>query len=438
MNSVADVAKGTLIADMAKSSAGALKNMATASIEIGKNFEASMSQVASTMGITSEEIANGSKEFEMLKAKAKEMGATTKYTASEASEGLNILAMAGLSAEEACAGIADVMALAGAGAISLEESASYVTGAVKGFSDSMENASYYTDIMAKGATMANTDVKALGEALSGASATANAYNQSVESTSVALLRLAEQNVTGAEASTALSRAMADLYTPTDKAKTALEELGVKTYDESGNARDLNDVIDDLNGALSNMSDEQKLAYESTIFTSYGMKAFQKMTVSTKDTVDKFKKGLSEASGSAMKQFQTQTDNLEGKLATLNSALEATGIAIYEIFSDELKDAVGGATDVIDRLRSSIESGALHDSFERLADAMGDFMQGALELGEKALPYIIDGLSFILENSGVLIGAFLGFKGAQLAMTIQQWALNMAVEAFPLAWIIQGV
>jgi len=445
MTKVGTVAKGALAADVVKTMASSMGNLGKAAIEVGKNFETSMSQVASTMGITNEEIEAGSKEFEMLKAKAKEMGATTKYTASEAAEGLNILAMAGLSAEDACAGIGDVMALAGAGAMSLEQSASYVTGAVKGFNDEMENAGKYADIMAKGATMANTDVAGLGEALSRASSNATAYNQSVESTSVALLRLAEQNVTGAEAATAMSRVMADLYTPTDKAAKALKELGIATYDEQGNARDLNDVVDELNVALSGMSDEQKLAYENTIFTTFGMKGFQKMCVSSTETVNKFKKGIAEASGSAMQQFATQTNNLEGKLAILNSALEATGIAIYEVFEDDMKDSVDSATDAVDKFHDSIENGRLGDSLKRLAQAAGDFLDTAMEIGTVALPPTIDGLSFLVENMPTLLGTFVGYKTAlaaqeiaTLAATVAQEGLNAAMFANPAGMIAGAI
>ena len=445
MTKVSTVAKGALTANVVTAAAKAMGNLGKAAIEVGKNFESSMSQVAATMGITNEEIEAGSKDFEMLKAKAKEMGATTKYTASEAAEGLNILAMAGLSAEEACASIGDVMALAGAGALTLEQSATYVTGAVKGFNDEMQNAGKYADIMAKGATMANTDVGSLGEALSRASASANAYNQSVDSTSVALLRLAEQNVTGAEAATALSRVMADLYTPTDKAADALKELGIATYDEQGNARDLNDVVDELNVALSGMSDQQKLAYESTIFTTFGMKGFQKMTVSTTDTVNKFKKGIAEAGGSAMQQFATQTNNLEGKLAILNSALEATGIAIYEVFEDEMKHSVDSATGAVDKLHASIENGALGDSLKRLAEAAGEFLDTAMELGVNALPHLIDGLTFIIEHVPMILGTLAGYKAALIAQevatiaaTVAQEGLNKAIQSNPVGLIASAV
>lgn len=384
-----------------------------------------MSQVAATMGITSEEIANGSESFELLKAKAKEMGASTKYTASEAAEGLNILAMAGLNATEATESIGDVLNLAGAGAMSLEQSASYLTGAVKGFNDEMGNSAYYADLMAKGATMANTSVSGLGEALSGVSATANAYKQSAESTSVALLRLAEQNVTGSEAATAMSRAMADLYTPTDKAQKALDKLGISTYDANGNARDFNDVVDELNGALANYSDEERLAYESTIFTTFGMKAFQKMTVSTTETVKKFKDGLKDAAGSAMQQYATQTDNLEGKMAILNSALEAVGIQVYEVFEDTMKNSVDTATDSVTRLQEEIAGGQLGKSLEHLSESLGNFVEEAIQLGEKALPVMIDGLAWVVDNLPIIIGAWGGYTAAIKAAEIAQLALNAA-------------
>lgn len=397
------------------------------------------------MGITAEEIEAGSESFELLKAKAKEMGASTKYTASEAAEGLNILAMAGLSAEEAVGSIGDVLNLAGAGALSLEQSASYLTGAVKGFNDEMSNSAYYADLMAKGATMANTNVDALGAALSGAAASANAYGQSAESTTLALLRLAEQNVTGSEAATAMNRAMADLYTPTDQAATALEELGIKTFEANGDARDFNVVVDELNGRLATMSEEEKLAYESSIFTTFGMKAFQKMTVSTTEKVKEFSDGLKKASGSAMQQYATQTDNLEGKMAILNSALEALGIQIYDIFSETLKESVGEGTEAVERLQEAVSEGKLGDSLEHLAESFSDLVEKGIELGESALPVLVDGLAMIIDALPVLIGGFAGLKTAQLgyeaatiAATIATEGLGAVLSVNPIGLVVSAI
>lgn len=304
-----------------------LVGVGAASVGVATKFESAMSQVAATMGITTEQIKNGNKDFENLQKTALNMGATTKYTASEAAEGLNILAQAGLSADESIKAIPTVLSLASAGAMSLDSAATYVTASVKGFGDSMDNAQKYADLMAKGATLANTDVRGLGEALSGVSATANNYKQSVDSTTLSLLRLAEQNITGGEASTMLARAMADIYTPTSKAKKALDELGISAYDGSGKARDFNDIVDELSKAFEGMSDEEANATKNQIFTTYGMNAFNKMTAATTETVDKFKTGLKDATGSAAQQAETQLDNLKGSLTLLQSALEGAGIVI---------------------------------------------------------------------------------------------------------------
>lgn len=318
-----------------------LVGVGAASVGVATKFESAMSQVAATMGITTEQIKNGNKDFENLQKTALNMGATTKYTASEAAEGLNILAQAGLSADESIKAIPTVLSLASAGAMSLDSAATYVTASVKGFGDSMDNAQKYADLMAKGATLANTDVRGLGEALSGVSATANNYKQSVDSTTLSLLRLAEQNITGGEASTMLARAMADIYTPTSKAKKALDELGISAYDGSGKARDFNDIVDELSKAFAGMSDEEANATKNQIFTTYGMNAFNKMTAATTETVDKFKTGLKGATGSAAQQAETQLDNLKGSLTLLQSALEGAGIVIGQRLTPYIRKLADG-------------------------------------------------------------------------------------------------
>ena len=337
-----------------------LVGVGAASVGVATKFESAMSQVAATMGITTEQIKNGNKDFENLQKTALNMGATTKYTASEAAEGLNILAQAGLSADESIKAIPTVLSLASAGAMSLDSAATYVTASVKGFGDSMDNAQKYADLMAKGATLANTDVRGLGEALSGVSATANNYKQSVDSTTLSLLRLAEQNITGGEASTMLARAMADIYTPTSKAKKALDELGISAYDGSGKARDFNDIVDELSKAFAGMSDEEANATKNQIFTTYGMNAFNKMTAATTKTVDKFKTGLKDATGSAAQQAETQLDNLKGSLTLLQSALEGAGIVIGQ----RLTPYIRKLADVIN---------VLVTKFNNLTDAQQDMI-----------------------------------------------------------------
>lgn len=332
--------------------------LGTVAVKAAADFDQGMSNIQATMGITADDIANNvngaADDMALLRDTAKEMGATTAFSAAEAAEGLNILAMSGLDAQGQVSAIKPVLDLAAAGEIDLASAASYAMGAVKGFGDEADNAQYYTDLMAKGATLANTDVSGLGEALSGSAATAASYGQTAEGVTVALLRLAEQNVTGTEATTALNRAMADLYTPTDAAKQAMDALGVSAYDEAGNAREVNAVMDDLTVALSGMSDEQANAYKNTIFTSNGLQAFNKITASGTETVTAFWQGVGDATGSASEQANTKLNNLNGQLTLLKSAAEGLAISFGETLMPMITSVVEKIQGWVDKLNEMDE------------------------------------------------------------------------------------
>lgn len=381
---------------MAAGSAAAVAFTKT-STDAGMSFDSAMSQVAATMGTTVDKIGD-------VKAKAEEMGRTTKYTATEAAEGMNILAQAGLSADEQISGIGTVLNLASAGAMSLEESASYTAGAVKGFGDTMSNASYYADLMAKGATLANTDVRGLGEAFSGSAATAKNYGQAADGVTLSLLRLAEQNVTGSEASTALNRAMADLYTPTDDASKALNQLGVSAYEANGEAKNFNDLVDELNGSLQGMTAEQKNNALATIFTTQGLQAFNKMTASSDATVQKFWKGIQDSSGSAAQQAATQLDNLKGDITLLSSATEGLELGFYNTFSGTIRGAIKGVTSEVSGLAEAMESGGISGALSKLAQDAINFsgqLPGLTKIGGD----LINGLiSSVTQNSGSITTA----------------------------------
>ena len=376
----------------AVASAGtALAGLGVYAFKVGSDFEKANSQIAATMGKSVDEITD-------ITAKAKEMGASTSFSATEAAEGFNILAMSGLDAAQQIAAIEPVLRLAEAGTLDMGSAASYVIGSIKGFGKSCDDARYFADLIAKGATLASTDVNDLGLALSGTAATANSYKQSSDSVTLSLLRLAEQNVTGSRAATALNRAMMDLYTPTDQAKKVLDDLGVSAYDANHNARDFNDVIDDLNAALSGYNDEQRNAYANTIFTSQGLNAFNKMTVSSAEKIQEFKDGLAHASdgiGSAAKQAETMLDNLQGDITILKSATEGFGIALYDVLNgvgaegDEtvgmMRSLVKEAQTIMSDLKTAVETGG----FDGLVTALGGALSKAVSKIAEYIPMVAD-------------------------------------------------
>lgn len=392
---------GVLTGNIMTAAAGKLVDLGKTAIQTGMSFESAGSQLAATMGKTVDELTslednfghatiNGEDFYGSLIDLAGELGAKTKFTATQAAEGLNILAQSGLNVQDQMAAMPTVLNLAAAGNLDLANAAKYTTGAVKGFGDGMDNAQYYADLMAKGATLANTDVSALGEALSSGAATAASYSQSAENATLALLRLAEQGVTGSAATTALNRAMADLYTPTAEAKKALDSLGVSAYDSAGKAKDVNTVIDELNAAMSGYSEEQKNALKNTIFTAQGLSAFNKMTVTGAEKLEEFREGLLSAGdgmGAAAQQAQTMSDNLEGDLTIMGSAMDGFYNAVYSKMQAPLRGLVQLGTDSISKLTDGLKSGGV----EGMIDAGIDLVDGLVDGFISGLPGMVNGL-----------------------------------------------
>lgn len=330
-----------------------------AGVKSAADFDSAMSQVAATMGRTNADIKGTEYtvgEFSgTLDDFAKKLGSETAFSAKEAAEGINTLAMAGLDSEDIIAALPSVLDLAAAGSMDMASAASYAMGAVKGFGDDAANAQQYIDYMAKGATLANTDVKSLGEALGSSAATAKSYGQTADTVTVSLLKLANQNVTGSQASTMLNRAMSDLYTPTKEAAAQLDALGVNAYDANGDARDLTDVMDDLSAATSGLSEEERNAALNTIFTTNGLKAYNMMAATSAEETEKFYSALADSEGSASQQAATLLDNMNGRLTLLKSALEGAAISIGEALMPVIEKVVGSVQKAVDWFNSLDES-----------------------------------------------------------------------------------
>lgn len=389
------------VAALAAGSA-AVSAFAASSVKTGISFDTSMSQIAATLGLTVDDInnnVNGAGDtFDALRAKALEMGSATNFSADQAADGLNILAMSGFSAEESMSMIEDVLHLAAAGSMDLASAAGYVSGAMKGFSDDTKDAGYYADLMAKGATLADTSVQELGEAMSSGAAGAAAYNQSANSMTVALLRLAEQGESGAAAGTALAAAMKNIYTPTDQAKKALKALGIAAYDENGAARDFNTVVDELTESLSGMNDEQANTYKQTIFGIQGLDAYNKMAVTTTEKTNGWRESLATASegmGEAAKQYETMTDNLQGDIDILNSAINVLKIAVSDKLTPTIREFVQFGSDSFSRLTKAFTKNGLSGAM----DEFGKILSEGVKMIVDMLPDIISAGAKLIKSFG---------------------------------------
>ena len=409
---------GEAFFNMASQAAGAVKGFVEDSINVGANFERSVDQIAATLGYSAEDIANNvdgaADAMAALEAKAKEMGASTNFTATQASEGLNILAMSGYDAAQSIEMIEDVLHLAAAGSMDMSLAAGYISGAMKGFNDETKDSAYYADLMAKGATMANTNVQQLGEALGQSAASAASYGQTAESTTVALLKLAEQGEVGSNAATMLAAAMKNIYSPTDQAKKAMEELGINAYDPvTGKARDFNQVINELQVALAGYSDAERTAVTDTIFGIQGFQAYNKMIVTSVEKQNDWTAALQESSGEAAKQYETMTDNLQGDMDLMNSAMDSLKLSIYEKLQPSLRDMVQFGADAFSEMSAAMESdglpGVLAVIGRTLSEMVGNLIAGApamldtgLTLLENMIWGIVDAMPDLMDTAFNLI------------------------------------
>lgn len=404
----------------------AVAGFGTTAVKTGANFDQAMSQVSATLGLTVSDIKNNvngaGDTFTMLRNKALEMGSATNFTSKEAAEGLNILAMSGYDAYSSVSMIEDVLHLAAAGSMDMANAAGYVSGAMKGFNDETKDSGYYADLMAKGATLANTSVAQLGEALSDGAATAKTYGQSAETTTLALLRLAEQGEIGSAASTALAAAMKNLYAPTNQAKKVMQELGVNAFDPTtGTARDFNVVVNELQGALSGYSDEQRTAYAQTIFGIQGFAAYNKMVVTSTEKQKEWADALSKATGEAAKQYETMTDNLIGDLDRLGSAFEGLQIVISDALTLMVRDFAKFGADAMNALREGFQGGGVSGFMSALSKIVTD---GVTMLAKKAPEFASVTLQFVEAMATGLLNA-----GPQVVEAARE-IIFMLVETVP--------
>ena len=451
-----------VIIDAAKALAKSIGDIATAAIEVGSSFEASMSQVAATMGITSEEIARGSKAYQQLSDAAKACGESTKYSATEAGEALNYLALAGYDAEKAAATLPKVLDLAAAGGMSLATASDLVTDSMAALGMETDELQNYIDEMAKASQKSNTSVQQLGEATLVCAGAVNSAGVDLETMNAALGVLANNGIKGAEGGTHLRNVLLSLAAPTTTAQVALKALGVETADSSGNLRQLDDILIDLNYALADMGTADKTRYIKNIFNKTDIAAVNALLKGTNGEFDALKNEISNCAGAAANMAETMNDNLKGKVTILQSTLEALGISAYEVFDDELKKGVEHATDAVSRLNKSIKEGDMNTSLNRMAEATGELMEKGASVVEELLPKVIDGATWCIDNfelitsliaaivaKNVMMGtvvpiiesavaAWNAYKLANEGATVSQWLLNTAMNANPVGLIVTGI
>lgn len=429
----ADVLKAELLSSAIKEGIRALvegiKTIATAATQTGMAFESSMSQVAATMGMTTQEIASGSAEYELLSKAAQDCGKATMFSASQSAEALNYLALAGYDAEKAAATLPKVLNLAAAGGLELQYAADLVTDSMAALGIETSELDNYIDEMAKTSQKSNTSVAQLGEATLVCAGSVALTGQSFTTMNTALGILANNGLKGAEGGTHLRNILLSLSAPTDKAASEIESLGLRVYESDGKMRDLNAVITDMNSLMSDMTSENKTKLIKTIFNKTDIAAVNALLKSTNGEYSELNAKIKDCSGAAQAMADTLNDNLKGRVTILQSALEGLGITAYDLFDDEMKSAVDSATEAVGRLQEEIDNGDLGVSLRDMSKALSEVAENAIGAAEKALPKLIDGLTWLLENGEIVAGLIGGVTSAKIAYTVATEAATIAQKLF---------
>lgn len=369
----------------------AVAGIGVASVKAGAEFEKGMSGVASTMGITVDEINKGDKSFQMLEKAALDMGKSTQFSATQATEALNYLALAGYDAKKATEALPKVLNLAAAGGLELGYASDLVTDSMSALGLETKDLDVFVDQLAKTSQKSNTDVAQLGEAILTVGGTAKILKGGTAELNAQLGILADNGIKGSEGGTALRNVLLSLSAPTDKQAAALESLGVEAYDANKKLRSTDDIFQDLNGVLGEMTDEEKTQVLSELFNKVDLKAANALLAGSGDRFLELSESIEQSEGAAEEMAATMNDNLLGKIELLKSAMEYLGIVIYKSVDSPIKDVVETFTGYIDKISGVLTA---HDDARASMEELG-YSASQIEEELKGIPNGLEGAAVVM-------------------------------------------
>lgn len=385
---------------------------------VAANFETSMSKVAAIAGLDTT-----GEEFDALSEKAKEMGATTKFSASEAADAFTYMAMAGWKTESMLDGIDGIMQLAAASGEDLATTSDIVTDALTAFGLQASDSSHFADILAAASNNANTNVFMLGESFKYVAPVAGALGYSAEDTSIALGLMANSGIKASQAGTALRTAMSNLVKPTDAMAVVMDQYGISLTDADGNMKSFMTIMTDLREKMGGLDEATQAAAASTLFGKEAMSGMLAIINASDEDFNKLTNSIYNADGTAAQMAETMQDNLTGQLTILKSALEGLAISFGKILIPYLTQAVQWLTGIIDKFNS------MDESTKKLIVVVGTI---AAAIGPVLL--IIGKLSRAIGSIISLIGGAGGLSAVLTALTGPIGIVIAAVAALVAAWV----
>ena len=323
-----------------------------AAVKKTMDFDSAMSQVAATMGKTTKDMESEQVSVDgfsgSLRDLAVEMGSKTAFSATEAAEALNYMALAGYDAQTSADMLPKVLNLAAAGNMDLATASDMVTDSQSALGLSLDETETLIDQMARTSSKSNTSVEQLGSAILTVGGTAKTMKGGTEELNAVLGVLADNGVKGAEGGTALRNILLSLGSPTDKAAKQLQALGVSVYDSEGKMKDMRDLMPELNSALSQLTDEERTQAIASIFNKRDLKSVNALLSTSTDRWDELSGAISDSGGAAEQMADTQLDNLGGSLTILKSALEGLAINVGDVLTPYIKKLAEWITSLVDK------------------------------------------------------------------------------------------
>lgn len=411
---------------------GALIGAIAASVKVGASFEAEMSKVSAISGAVG-------KDFEALSDKAKEMGAKTKFSASESAQALEYMAMAGWKTEDMLNGIEGIMNLAAASGEDLATTSDIVTDALTAFGMTAGDATHFADVLAQASSNANTNVGMMGETFKYVAPVAGALGFKAEDTAIAIGLMANSGIKASQAGTALRSIMSRMAKPTDEVQAAMDALGISLTDGQGNMKSLNEIMHDLRDGFSGLSEAERANMAASLGGQEAMSGLLAIVNASEDDFDKLQDSIYNCDGAAAKMAETAQDNLIGQLSILRSAAEGLGIEIYESLQKPLTNFVKKAVEVVSDLNKAYADGGFTGFLDRIGekvplvrgitDAIGD-------LAVKVQGMSTNELTDFAKKVAVIAGAGPVFSTLGSAASILNSDFNKFGQSF--SHVISGI
>lgn len=421
-----------VVAGAAAAGTAAITAFAGTSVKTGMEFDTAMSQVAATMGKTVDDLTNevGTTEtsfghFEgSLRDFAQFLGSNTAFSATQAAEALNYMALAGYTTQQSMDMLPNVLSLAAAGGIDLAHASDMVTDAQSALGLTAEETAELVDKMAMASSKTNTNVGQLGEAILTVGGTAKNLAGGTTELTQALGLLADNGIKGAEGGTALRNMILSLSAPTDQAAKLMKELGLEVFDAQGNMRPLNDIFGDLNDKLATMTQEGRTNVLNEIFNKVDLKSANALLGTSAERWDQVAAAIDNAKGAAAQMADTQLDNLAGDVTLFKSAMEGAKIVISDVLTPSLREFVQFGTDSVSKLSEAFKEDGLEGALRELKpiiehgiELVFSYLPKAIEAGVKLVQALVEG---IITNLPKLITA-----GAEIiAKLAQSISLNI--------------